>query len=277
MMDNRTYNDDSRRKSGEDGGYEEDAVLCPSQSGDSDPGPEKTGRETDDSRIVSLQRRVQRLERECEHIQTDISRRPESGFVPVTGPGEPDVAELRPAEMASGAGSVVGGGRSGNLLADEARAMKTKTSNKDWFTILVAILIVLVLAGTVLAIYLIQFEDNPPIEFNEITITKSTSVPGEHVEYTVDFCKFTDAAPDRRRFWINGTSTEVPPPDDPPSNLPGCYVFTIKVDVPLELLPNTEYYLMQSFTFQVNPLKERTVQHKIGPFFVLELPAEEDF
>jgi hypothetical protein len=173
--------------------------------------------------------------------------------------------------MVGGAGPVTGGGWLSHFLADEAGTMKEpRTSSRDWFTLIIAFFVFIVLVGVIWSVYLVQFEDNPPVVFNKITITQDESVPGGHVEYEVDFCKFTDAAPDRRRFWVNGISTEIPQPDDPPSNPPGCYVFPIKVDVPIELFPKDDYYIIQSFTFQVNPLKERTVSHKIGPFVIAD-------
>jgi hypothetical protein len=131
--------------------------------------------------------------------------------------------------------------------------------------------ILLISTFVILAIiYLTYIEDNPPMVVNSAEVLRHTAEPGQTVSYVLDFCKHTNAAPDRRRTWINGVSTLVPGPDDPPSNKVGCFKFPIGVDVPKELFPDNDYYLFQTFTYQVNPLAERTVEFTVGPFHIIE-------
>ena len=150
------------------------------------------------------------------------------------------------------------------------KPLRNAEGDLDYVQLFMVILIGFFALATVYIIYNTYIEDNPPVVFHQSIITKKSAAPGGHVEWLVDFEKFTTAAPDRRRFWINGVSTEVPEPDDPPSNDPGRYKFLIKADVPLELLPGEDYYIVQTFTYQVNHLAERSVTDKIGPFTIVE-------
>lgn len=149
------------------------------------------------------------------------------------------------------------------------KIFRTSDGCWDYVQIFLAIITVILLLIVVGATYLRHFEDNPPVEFGEVKILKAIAIPGGEVVFDVSFCKFTDAAADRRRSWVNGTvllTANLNPPD----NEPGCYTFENHVRVPIELIPGEDYFLYQTFTYQVNPLAERSVQQKIGPFTILE-------
>lgn len=225
----------------------------------------------DNDRINLLQRRVERLEKECEDIHANLSWRSESWSLALVGESEQDVVELRQNEMVTSLGYLFGGNRLDMGMAEGTSTMtKTTERKRDWVIILSGLAILCMVIAALWSAYLVLLEDNPPAIFHRVEVVKDSAYPGEHVEYLVDFEKFTTAAPDRRRFWVNGVSTEVPQPDDPPSNPPGRYEFVVKVDVPEELLPKRDYYIMQSFTWPVNALTERTISHRIGPFHILE-------
>lgn len=139
----------------------------------------------------------------------------------------------------------------------------------DWVQIFLAIIIVLLITGASTVFYLRLYEDNPPVEFLDFRIIKESAEPGGLVIFNHSFCKFTTAAPKRDRSWINGI-TITTTGEDPPSNDPGCYNFDNAVRVPLELLPGPDYYIVQTFTYEVNPLAQRSVMQQIGPFTILE-------
>ena len=140
---------------------------------------------------------------------------------------------------------------------------------RDWVTVLLAILIMIIHIGVLWSAYLVVLEDNPPVTINEIYPVRETGFPGGTVTYFIDVCKHTSTSPDKRVSWENSLAFVVPDPIDPPSADPGCFEFTSIIDVP-ETLPPSEYMLNMTWDYQVNPLAKRAVSAKIGPFTILD-------
>ena len=127
-------------------------------------------------------------------------------------------------------------------------------------------------------IYLLAFDDNPPIEWYDLHWETDTAyiIDGEDGSGTLvsNFCKYTTSHHDMRGTWINGLEKG--------ANLnltrsvePGCYERHIQIPIPRDL-PEGEYYLELQAIYQVNPLKERRVMKRTeNPIVIVHVETDE--
>lgn len=136
-------------------------------------------------------------------------------------------------------------------------------------TIMAATLVVAVLFFAYL-LWLSFIEANPPMTVTKTEITIDTTEQGGFVEYIFGFCKHTDVAVDRRRSLVDGTSRILI--SDPPPYVTGgrCYEFQNEIDIPLDTLPGENYYILTSYTYNVNHFAQHSVETTVGPFTVTE-------
>ncbi len=138
----------------------------------------------------------------------------------------------------------------------------------------------------VLAVYWLEFEDNPPASVENIVLFNGVRgevvdeilvSPGGQIAFSVDFCKFTNSAASIRRTWLNElvyhATVEIEHPgiseEHPVVLQPGCGTQLVVLDVPTTLPPE-EYTLGNTITYRVNPLKERFISYDVGPIIVKE-------
>ncbi len=156
------------------------------------------------------------------------------------------------------------------------------------FLALVFFTIVLVSCpAIILAVYWLEVDDNPPasveniIMYNEVggeIVDKIVVHQGGQIAFSVDFCKFTTAAAEIRRTWMNdlvyhpavgASDGHAVPREEHPTVLPrGCGTQLVVLDIPTTLPPE-EYMLGTTVIYQVNPIKERFITYDVGPILIL--------
>lgn len=130
---------------------------------------------------------------------------------------------------------------------------------------------VLLIAGTVLVIYWLQFDDNPPITVNNAPLPvhgDGTYKPGDTILFTLDFCRHTTGAIRFTRRWIDGLMYI-----EPEVHVSGGDIECIKRDLVAVVpdIPPGVYHVEYNVIYQVNPMIERTVTFVTESFEVLDI------
>jgi hypothetical protein len=138
----------------------------------------------------------------------------------------------------------------------------------------IAFLLVLSI-GTIL--YLLVIDDNPPAEIIEVSlydkdfnmpIENVTVVPGDTIQYSIYWCKYTDAPAKIRRTWVNEI-VDSQPLVQPAVVKAGCRHTNIDAKIPDTLRPSV-YDLVVTFEYQVNPLMVRDVTFRVPNITIVE-------
>lgn len=108
------------------------------------------------------------------------------------------------------------------------------------------------------------------VKFNNTPypVKDKTLYQGEYLEYTVDYCKYTDIEPESvERDFVDGIIFKS---IDARANIrPGCNVAKPKSIVPTTLPPG-DYHLEITVTYRANPIRDITYTNKTETFTVLE-------
>ena len=116
------------------------------------------------------------------------------------------------------------------------------------------------LLATVQTVYWQLVDDNPPVELH------SLSINGQG-ELCLGFTKYTDALPEMRVSYISDDAGVSYIRETHPTTLsPGMYSRCIFIDV--SDIPSGQYRILLSLSYQINPMKMRTVSAEIEDVIV---------
>ncbi len=124
--------------------------------------------------------------------------------------------------------------------------------------------------GTAYYIFLLAYDDNPPLVVNDHTVQFVHGPGNSHfIESTLDLCKRTLAPAEIRVSLqlVDGSVRYALPTMRPPNAGTGCNVITAPISVPADIREGT-YVMHQTFVYQVNPVAVRTVEVFSPPFYV---------
>jgi hypothetical protein len=128
-------------------------------------------------------------------------------------------------------------------------------------TLIIASAIALVGTLTFWAVYPYK-----PLKINEEPLHVIKKEVKDEVYYVLDYCKNTDKPVSITNRFIDGVVFVVP--DVRAFNKRGCEKITIVLDVP-KVLPPGEYYIEVVYTYQMNPIREVTVETRTENFRIL--------
>lgn len=105
-----------------------------------------------------------------------------------------------------------------------------------------------------------------------IPTDKRTYIAGNHVSYTVEYCKTRPIVGSVSRSIVDGVRTTYPTIS---GDLPtGCHTVTVSdIKIPI-YLASGDYHLEMTVEHQVNPLSTRVVKYQTEPFQVIGVGAE---
>jgi hypothetical protein len=149
----------------------------------------------------------------------------------------------------------------------KAKSLFATNGKFDWVKFTLGLFTLLFVLGLAYISWLVYFEDNPPAEILEATVTPAVVEPGGEIYYTLDWCKYTEALADVRMVWKNDLVYIVPAPD-PFYIPPGCHVTSLLGSVP-ESLESGEYIIEVEVIYQVNHFAERMTEFEMGPIVVV--------
>ena len=109
-----------------------------------------------------------------------------------------------------------------------------------------------------------------PIEFKDKAFKVNTPIvqQGGYLSYTVEYCKDNDFIPVVLTSFVDGIIYQTPNTPQPFYGN-GCEPKNFLVYIP-KALPPSKYYLDHVFTFQVNLIREVSVEAKTEMFEVIE-------
>ena len=138
------------------------------------------------------------------------------------------------------------------------------------FNRILLILLILVSTLPVLFVYLYGFEDNPPVEFNNLPFPtdKGEYHPGESIILTLDYCRYTNAPYTRNVRFVDGLVFSVPEQRRGGASV-GCRVVDVISEIIPTSLPPGTYYLSGKNIYHVNTFADRIVEWTSETFIVL--------
>lgn len=121
----------------------------------------------------------------------------------------------------------------------------------------------------VITIFTWSVKKYEPIVFNHpFVVNQKTVKRGEHLNYIVDYCKNTNKRPVVNRSFIDGVIYTTPD-DIQPFLEEGCHQINFQIYIP-RALPESEYRIMGTYTFEVNPIRTIEVNFETEKFKVIE-------
>jgi hypothetical protein len=157
------------------------------------------------------------------------------------------------------------------------RGLFSTAGRFDWVQAFLAMILLLLVLSIGTILYLLVIDDNPPAEIIEVSlydkdfnmpIENVTVVPGDTIQYSIYWCKYTDAPAKIRRTWVNEI-VDSQPLVQPAVVKAGCRHTNIDAKIPDTLRPSV-YDLVVTFEYQVNPLMVRDVTFRVPNITIVE-------
>ncbi len=122
---------------------------------------------------------------------------------------------------------------------------------------------------SLITVFYWTIKEYKPIEFNQtpFEVKSKTVKRGEHLVYTVDYCKNSKVEPTVSKSFIDGVIYQIPF-DSQPFLEEGCHKLDFQVYIP-KALPPSKYKIVFSYIFQVNPIKEIKINSETVIFEVI--------
>ena len=142
------------------------------------------------------------------------------------------------------------------------------TRNFSYLSLSLIILLVAVIAyGT----YLVAFDANPPVVYNNLPfpVDKAQYRAGEEIIITADYCKFTNVPFHAHVAFVDGLIFSVPEVSVIGGQM-GCNTINTNVGAIPANLPPGRYYLSVKNEYRVNFMATRTVEWTTVEFDVVE-------
>lgn len=111
-----------------------------------------------------------------------------------------------------------------------------------------------------------SFHPHRTLEVQSITTDKTEYKAGDRMVLHVEFCKFTGAEALITRRFVDGVVFTTPAVRV--NNPPGCRDIDVAISVPN--IPAGEYELLNTFDYQVNPVKLISVEATTNKFSIIE-------
>ena len=129
--------------------------------------------------------------------------------------------------------------------------------------------LVLVIA-TIITLFNWAVKKYEPITFkrDEFQVLNPVVAQGGYLSYTIEYCKDNDLIPVVSTSYVDGIIYQTPNTPQPFYGN-GCEPKNFLVYIP-KALPPGKYYLDHVFTFQVNPIREVSIEAKTEMFEVIE-------
>lgn len=108
-----------------------------------------------------------------------------------------------------------------------------------------------------------------PIEFNNMphAVENKQVKPGDHLIYTVEYCKNSTVVPIASKYFIDGLIYAIPDTLATVKEV-GCGQSRVQVYVP-RALPKGKYFIEASYRYQVNPIRYIDVVTRTEQFEVI--------
>jgi len=141
---------------------------------------------------------------------------------------------------------------------------------RDWVIILSTVITAVLLAGVAWLVYLVHFDDNPPVTFNELPfpVEKAVYHTGEPIVATLDFCRYTDVGFTAHNSFVNELIYALPSFTASGAQQ-GCHKIQARLSVIPVHLPPGRYRLMGRNVYCVNVLACRTVEWSTVEFTII--------
>lgn len=122
------------------------------------------------------------------------------------------------------------------------------------------------LAVLLYVIYLLSWPFKTTVIYDDTEVLTPIVKAGETMQYTVHYCKYINKEAIVYRTIVDNFIVDLAAEQ---TNLPmGCNVKIISIDIP-EFIPAGIYYINSRVVFEVNSLRDITIEYKSGTFQVI--------